>query len=294
MQRFGVRNLFLILTLMFAVLLCGSSQQPSKPPTTKLSFEVASVRPNEKWRYTSDYSLDSDDNFVAGKEFFSADASLSTLIAFAYKLDLQNSMLTNLPKWASAQSYNVRARVPGNPSKDQVREMMKSLLAERFHLSMHFEEQEKPVFVLTIIRPDHLGPGLHLHKSCAVEGAPPKSGEPITVLDWLPCNVYLALDRPGGSVFVAARDTTMQQLCAFLSNVGGLGRVVVDGSGLSDSVDFGIEYAKARLSARQEDSNSSSEPLESALKNQLGVKLTPQKAMLKIPIVDHVGELTEN
>ena len=95
-------------------------------------------------------------------------------------------------------------------------------------------------------------------------------------------------------MFVAARDTTMQQLCAFLSNVGALGRTVVNGSGLSGSIDFGMEYAKTRLSAGGEDANSSSEPLESALKNQLGVKLTPQKAMLDIPIVDQIGELTEN
>ena len=144
----------------------------------RFEFEVASVRLNEKWKFADPgYSLDSDDNYVPGESLFIADGPLSTFIGFAYKLDLLNSMIANLPKWANDQSYEIRARVPGAPSKDQVRLMMRALLIERFQLAIHFEKQEKPALALTLIKPGKLGPGLHRHDEgagCKVTGTPPK------------------------------------------------------------------------------------------------------------------------
>jgi uncharacterized protein (TIGR03435 family) len=139
---------------------------------------VASVRLNEKWKFADPgYSLDSDDSYVPGQSLFVADGPLSTFIAFAYKLDLLHSMIANLPKWANEQSYEIRARVPGAPSKDQARLMMRALLVERFQLAIHFEKQEKPALALTLIKPGKLGPGLHRHDEgagCKVSGTPPK------------------------------------------------------------------------------------------------------------------------
>ncbi len=260
--------------------------------SARLSFEVASIRPNEHWKYSPPpYSLDSDESFVAGQSLFTVDAPLSSLIAFAYKLNSQYSMLTNLPKWATSQSLHVSARIPGNPTKDGVREMVKTLLSERYHLQIHFEKQDKAVFALSLVKEGQLGPGLHHFASCKVEGTPPKREDVIKDLGWLPCNTYLALDKPGGAVFVGARETTMSQLCAFLSNVGEIGRMIVDRSGVTEPIDFGMEYTKARLSTEESDSTRS-EPLESALKNQLGVKLTPLRTMIDVPIIDRLDPLT--
>jgi uncharacterized protein (TIGR03435 family) len=116
-------------------------------------FEVASVRLNEKWKFSDPgYSLDSDDNYVPGESLFTADGPLSTFIGFTYKLDLLHSMIANLPKCADGQTYEIRARVPGAPSKDQVRLMMRALLIERFQLAIHFEKQEKPALALTLVK----------------------------------------------------------------------------------------------------------------------------------------------
>jgi uncharacterized protein (TIGR03435 family) len=292
----------LSLALCFAVIVAPCPAQTSSAarseaaaPATKPSFEVASIRPNERWKYSPPgYSLDSDEDFVAGQPLFVADASLAALIAFAYKLNSQYSMLTSLPKWATTQSVHISARVPGSPTKDQVRDMMKTLLSERLHLELHFEKQEKSVFALTLIRKDELGPGLHHFASCKVEGTPPKKGDQITNLDWLPCSVYLALDQPGGAVFVASRNTTMNQLCAFLSSVGGFGRMVIDRSDVTGPIDFGLTYRKDALSTAEDDSASSSEPLEAALKSQLGLKLIPMRAVVDVPIVDRIDPMTDN
>jgi uncharacterized protein (TIGR03435 family) len=278
---------------------------PGPPPMEQVKgqagnveFEVASVRLNERWKFADPgYSLDSDDNYVPGEALFVADVPLPTLIAFAYKLDLLHPMIANLPKWANEQSYEVRARVPGSPSKDQVRLMMRALLVERFQLVLHFEKQEKPALALTLVKPGKLGPGLHRHDEavgCKVSGAPPKPEGQISGLDWLPCNTYLALNRPEGAIFAAARNTTMRQLCAFLSNVGGYGRTVVDQSGFAGAIDFGMEYARPKPDGEVEQPGPAAETFDEALRDQLGVKLTPVKALLDIPIVDRVNAPKEN
>jgi uncharacterized protein (TIGR03435 family) len=264
----------------------------------KLEFEVASVRLNEIRKFADPgYSLDSDDNYVSGQDLFVADAPLSIFIEFAYKLDMLHSMISNLPKWANEQTYEIRARIPGSPSKDQVRMMMRALLVERFQLAMHFEKQEKPALALTLIKPGTLGSGLHRHDEaagCKVSGPPPKAEGKISGLDWLSCNTYLALDRPEGGIFAAARNTTMRQLCAFLSNVGGYGRTVVDQSGIAGSIDFAVEYTKPKADIDIEHAAPAVETLEEALSDQLGVKLTRVKALLDIPIVDQLSALKEN
>jgi bla regulator protein blaR1 len=272
--------------------------EESKGQVGRFEFEVASVRLNESWKFTDPgYSLDSDDNYVPGQGLFVADADLSTFISFAYKLDLQHSMIVNLPKWANGQSYEIRARVPGTPSKDQVRLMMRALLVERFQLAMHFEKQEKPALALTLIKPGKLGPGLHRHDEgagCKVSGTPPTPGAQISGLNWLPCNVYFALDRPAGAIFAAARNTTMRQLCAFLSNMGGFGQTVVDQSGIAGAIDFGMEYTRSKSEGDVEQAELAVGTFEEAIKDQLGVKLIRVRALLDIPTVDHVSALKEN
>ena len=272
--------------------------EQSEGQAGKFEFEVASVRLNEKGKFADPgYSLDSDDSYVPGQGLFVADADLSTFIAFAYKLDLLHSMIANLPKWANEQSYEIRARLPATPSKDQVRLMMRALLVERFQLTIHFEKQERPALALTLIKPGKLGPGLHRHDEgagCKVSGTPPKPEGQISGLNWLPCNTYLALDRPEGAIFAGARNTTMRQLCAFLSNVGGYGRIVVDQSGIAGAIDFGMECTKPKPDADIEHAGSPVETFQEALRDQLGVKLTPVKALVDIPVVDRVSAPKEN
>ena len=81
------------------------------------------------------------------------------------------------------------------------------------------------------------------------------------------------------------------QICAFLSNVGQIGRMIADGSRVTEPIDFGVEYMKAQLSC-EKSALSRSESLESALKYQLRVKLTPLKSRIDVPIIDRLEPLT--
>jgi uncharacterized protein (TIGR03435 family) len=58
-------------------------------------------------------------------------------------------------------------------------------------------------------------------------------------------------------------------------------------------IDFSLEYTKDRLNTA-EDPASNSESLESALKSQLGVKLSSIKAKINVPVIDNLEPLTAN
>jgi hypothetical protein len=87
---------------------------------------------------------------------FSARLPLAVYIFFAYKLrspEQLDATLSKLPKWYSTDAYEIQARGPANATKDQMRLMMQSLLAERFQLAVHFETREVPVFAMTFAKP---------------------------------------------------------------------------------------------------------------------------------------------
>lgn len=60
-------------------------------------------------------------------------------------------MTAQLPKWVRDGDYVIDAKAEGNPTKDQMRVMMQSLLADRFKLKVHFETKEVPVLALTLV-----------------------------------------------------------------------------------------------------------------------------------------------
>ena len=82
-------------------------------------------------------------------------------------------MLARLPKWVDTDLFEIDAKVAGNPTKDQMRLMMQSLLAERFHLAVHYETQDIPIYALTLMKPGTWGPKLIRHADgppCDVSG----------------------------------------------------------------------------------------------------------------------------
>jgi bla regulator protein blaR1 len=133
----------------------------------KMAFEVASVRLAKSPRLPS-FPLNNGDGKPLGGRF-SASFSLPAYIAFAFKLDPFDfkAMSAQLPKWAS-DDYAIDAKADGNPTKDQMRLMMQSLLADRFKLRAHFETKEVPVLALILVKPGKLGQKLRLHS----EGPP--------------------------------------------------------------------------------------------------------------------------
>ena len=279
----------------------------------KQHFEVASVKPAQPGAafIPPNFPLDAGDSFVsfgtgAGQPpggRFRASFPLFAYISFAYKLtpapDQRQAMLAHLPKWVGTDRFDIEARSEGNPSKDQMRLMMQSLLADRFKLAAHFETQDVPLLALTLVKPGKTGPKLRPHADGPPCSAPSTEAFPEV------CDVYMMTSKPDRSVMAGSRNTTIAALAANLpgqvmaasglfpgtvpSGDGRLDRPVVDQTGLTGKFDYSLQWTP--------DSNATDSPgptfLE-ALRDQLGLKLTSTKGPIQTLIVGHVESPSQN
>jgi uncharacterized protein (TIGR03435 family) len=56
------------------------------------------------------------------------------------------------PDWIAAEHYSINAKVPPGTTKEQLQLMWQNLLAERFHLQVHFTTKDFTVYELRVAR----------------------------------------------------------------------------------------------------------------------------------------------
>jgi bla regulator protein blaR1 len=272
-----------------------------------MSFDVASVKPNRTYWYPP-FPFDSG-NVYKSRGLFSASLPLWSYIEFAYKLgpnlEQRQAAVAKFPKGLSPEEYfEIDARAEGPPSKDQLRLMLQSLLADRFHLTVHFETRDTAVFALSLARPGKTGPKLRRRDEGPLceEFATPPSGPPV-VASVFPknCEFPQMAIKSSGIWIAGERNATMASLAEAIYRFGvGAGAVdkpVVDETGLTGRFDFTLEYRPEFLRAPRADGplpDSPGKPFPEALREQLGLRLTSSRAPITTLIVDRVERPSEN
>jgi uncharacterized protein (TIGR03435 family) len=278
----------------------------------KMAFDVASVKLVASGSYVpAGFPLDAGNGYRFTGGRFSAAFPLFVYVMFAYKLTLTpgeiDALLAPLPKWVGKESFQIQARAPiDNPSKDQLRLMMQSLLADRFLMSVHFETRTVPALALLVAKPGKLGPQLRPHSEgppCPAEPGTPNF-VPENVKGVFPqrCEFYGMEPEANGMSRVGARNTTIDLLASMIPVLGGpfgsVNRPVVDRTGLSGRFDFTIDVRPESHNATPPSSSAEPEPvgptLLEALREQLGLKLEPTRAQIQVLIIDHVGRPSDN
>jgi bla regulator protein BlaR1 len=281
----------------------------------KMEFEVATIRLNKPGAFIPpSFALDTGNSYNRDSYnrsdphgLFSADFPLSVYIQFAYKLwltqDQVHSMLASLPKWVATDSFVIQAKAPGDPTKDQMRLMVQSLLADRFNLAVHFETQRTSVMALVLAKPGKTGPKLRPHSEgppCSASVHIAAHNPPGKVPDVFPpyCGGYMAMPGPNHTMLMGSRDTTMKLIAASLPSVGGVARPVVDQTGLGGNYDFTLQWTPEPTAPSPPGADTQSDAqgpsfLE-ALREQLGLKLKPTEAPLDVLVIDHVERPSPN
>jgi bla regulator protein blaR1 len=233
------------------------------------AFEAASVKPTQlgfpdRWRIMPGGGLDV------------RDFSLKGLIEIAY--NLQDFQIAGGPKWFDDDRFDIVTTAAGNPSRKQTLLMLRTLIAERFRVTLHYDTKELPVYSLGIAKN---GPKLRSAPS-----------DP----------------RPGDGNFgwgrgrITGQGVTMAQLCEILSMQ--LHHMAIDKTGLAGTFDLSLLYTPENYKPIDE-SNSNPNPNEprpdpngasvfSAIQEQLGLKLEAGKAPVEILVVDHAEKPTAN
>jgi len=105
-------------------------------------FEVASIRPTSQAFEKVNVGVHIDGARVTINAF-----NLREYIRAAYNVkDYQISG----PEWVGTERFDMSATLPEGSRQDQVRDMLKSLLADRFHMKLHRESKDFPVYALVI------------------------------------------------------------------------------------------------------------------------------------------------
>jgi uncharacterized protein (TIGR03435 family) len=185
--------------------------------------------------------------------------SLRDLIQQAYRV--QRSQISG-PSWLDTERFDITARIPPQPGRQQLPAMIQSLLADRFLLRLHRESRQLTAYALGVAKG-----GPKLEKAQSETGLRNSSRN--------------ARAHANGSV-------TMASLAEFLSR--GLDRPVVDRTGLAGFYNVTLDWAADALE------NAASGPsIFTALQEQLGLRLNAVKAPVEILIVESVERSpTEN
>jgi uncharacterized protein (TIGR03435 family) len=210
-----------------------------------------------------------------------------------------------MPKEVSAGLFEIEARAAGNATKDQMRLMMQSLLADRFNLKVHFETREVSALALTLDKPGKLGPKLRPHSEgppCtdyktmdpSARPEPPKPGDPFPAQ----CDVSTLTSNPGGTARTGSLNTTPQLIARDITTLGLMSgevdKPVVDQTGLNDRFDYVLEWTGMSLgplppgAVSPPPSGTPGPTFLQAVREQLGLKLVPARASVRTLIIDHV------
>jgi uncharacterized protein (TIGR03435 family) len=277
------------------------------PPPPPKQFDVAVIReanPTEK-----NFNIE-----ISGHRVAVQFATLQTLIYKSF--DTPPGSIKNKPKWLDDVHYDIVGTVasngavppiPGHEADidyEDVKEMLRSLLADRFKLATHMGTEPATVFALTADSPKmKLSPDSE-HASC-VEGPGPDGKDP-------------RIENPLRNRLISCQHMTMAQFAIELHNLasGFVPAPVVDSTGLTGAYDFSLSFSKANLLRLPTSAPSTAAPSASgdtqatdpgsgglppislfdALQKQLGLKLVKKDSVPQpVLVIDHVEEKpTEN
>ena len=275
-RRFGFTlTLAAFLTLALAAI-PAHSQSPSQttPASAAQSapvpqtFEVASIRLNTSTECCTTWTT-----IYPANRFTASRISLDLLTSIAYK-GIGNRNISGGPSWFDSQLYDISAKVEGDGglTREQMQPLLQNLLKDRFHLVAHREQKLVSGYALVVAKG-----GLKLH---------PDALQPSKKVD----SADTKAEQPGGQILQnELRGWKMD--FGFLASLLEIpaGGHVIDKTGVSGDYDIKLSYATARFP------DANLPDIFTALQEQLGLKLVPQKVPIDILVIDHVDRIpTEN
>jgi uncharacterized protein (TIGR03435 family) len=215
---------------------------------------------------------------------------LVVYLAFAYEVTTNQIMSMNpqLPAWTKTDRYDIEARSGNrNATKDQMRLMMRTLLADRFKLAIHSETRQGPALALVLVIPGTTGPLLHPHPAGEQCSTLPSGDVAGTFPS--PCGGLVGMPpKIATDSRIGARNVTMGLIASSLLGIGGgIDRPILDRTGLRGTYDFVVEWAPQ---ANNLDPGHSlwGQGIIAALRDQLGLKLESTTGYVETLVIDHI------
>lgn len=243
------------LTVLAAIVSLSAAAQSQGNATV----EVAVVRPHPPAVMHNNFSF-------ARNRFELEDQPLLKLIAFAYSMNARQ--IVGASNWVSEDHWDMSGvtNLGDDATLRQEQQIVQQLLVERFGLRFHREKRELPSYALQVVKDQ---PKL-------LAAADP-TAQP---LEWSQGQAKARTENYRSSsmeYFLLIRQLFMD-------------RPLVDQTGLTGKYDFKLTYSYGDAPAEGEDAP----PMFTAMKEQLGLKFEPVKALVDVMVIDSIGKPDAN
>lgn len=202
------------------------------------------------------------------------------LVSFAY--DVHDEQVVDAPKWIGSETFDFVgvSDTPGRPDVKQLKTMLQKMLVDRFQLKFHWEQREMSAYVLVLGKK-----GAKLGRS-----KEDPHGSP----------TFFIKANGAASRTLTAKNVGLAELSNMLqSNV--MDRPVVDQTGLEGAYDFVLTWAPddsqfIQYGARAAGASGASDVpgIFTAMQEQLGLKLSAEKTIVPVMVVDRVEQPSPN
>jgi uncharacterized protein (TIGR03435 family) len=226
------------------------------------SFEVASLKLS-KARTLPTMSV-----LPGGERFVARNMPLNWLIGETYQVP--NRQISGLPDDMATENYDIEAKAERPVSRAQMMIMLRSLLEDRFKLTVRRETKELSARVLMVAKG---GPKMNENQ----DGAD------------------LAITKITGNK-TRYHNMTMS---LFANVLAGRDDLIVDRTALRESYDFTLDYYAGPggvgvKEGREPAPDQNGPSLETALREQLGLRLESRKEPVEMLVVGHIERLSGN
>jgi uncharacterized protein (TIGR03435 family) len=242
----------------------------AQAPPPRLSFEVASIKPNTSG------SRSSGGGTRPGGRYVATNLQVRDLIGEAYSL--QDFQLVDAPEWTSSERFDINATAGRETSDDETKLMLQTLLAERFGFVARRDTRELPIYELVMARPDHR-PGPQL-TGAAIDCTDPANKNRKAEAAFCGTNINIS----SNSAVMEAGSIPMSRFATVLAQF--VNRIVVDRTGLA-----GGHNAKMTWTPNP-NAETSGPSLFTALQEQLGLKLESARGPVEILRVEKIDRPT--
>jgi uncharacterized protein (TIGR03435 family) len=231
----------------------------------RLTYDVVSIRPSQPGATGGGFV----DSLPGGIGYNAENIPIKVILCVIYRIPLRQ--VVGGPDWLSNERFDVQVRADRPYSIDDLHIMFQNALADRFNLKLHIETKTGPVYVLTVA----------------------KSGLKMVPVDpGKDRNIPIVTSPNHESI---GSRVPMNYLCFWLGqNLQSDQRQVVDRTGLTGTFDFKLSF-RAQLPPDALSSELENLPsIFAAVRDQLGLVLTPQRGPVETLVIDHVERPSEN
>jgi uncharacterized protein (TIGR03435 family) len=206
---------------------------------------------------------------LRGEQYIVRQASMVDLVANAY--GVSNDNVLSGPAWLDTYRFDILAKAPRTTSPDDVKLMLRTLLADRFHLVVHNDTKPVPSYVLRV---DTARGGAKLKETDGT--ASPN------------CEQHHTPTLPDGSLghfSVNCRNQTIDGFQPLLADLGNLympNKPLVNATNLKGAYDFDLEFTYKPAPGGL--------TIFDAVDKQLGLKLALENYPTPVIVVDSVSD----